>query len=146
MQRRGIRRIVIVVLTLVVAAVGAGCGGDDDSGGSPSGGGSGSGGSSSARVYEAGDSIRVDRGRTFVVELEANPTTGYMWSAEANPNAEYVKSRQVTDSTLPGAPGMQQLTFRATASGSSTLVLHYARSFEPDQPPARTESFPLTVE
>jgi predicted secreted protein len=55
-------------------------------------------------------------------------------------------SRQVTQSTLPGAPGVQQLTFEATKAGSSTLVLDYARSFEPDQPPAQTESFPLTVD
>ena len=51
----------------------------------------------------------------------------------------------VTSSTLVGAPGMQQLTFKATKSGSSTLVLNYARSFEPDNPPAQTESFPLKV-
>jgi predicted secreted protein len=46
---------------------------------------------------------------------------------------------------MPGAGGTQMLTFEATAKGSTTLVLNYARSFEPDQPPAQTEKFPVTV-
>lgn len=145
--RRWVFASLVAALLVVLVAL-AGCGGDDDSG-TPSGGSGGSGelgDSGSARVYGTGDSISVAAGRTFVIELEANPTTGYEWTAEANANAELVKSRQVTHSTLAGAPGMQQLTFRATATGSSTLVLHYARSFEPDSPPAQTEKFPLTVE
>lgn len=133
-----------IVLVVLVAAVAAGCGGDDDGskGGSKGG---GSGGSSSVKVYGPGDSISAAVGQSFVIELESNPTTGYEWTAQSNPNAELVKSRMVTSSTLPGAPGMQQLTFRATKAGSSTLVLDYARSFEPNNPPAQTESFPLRV-
>ena len=137
--------LLAVAAALLIGLVGlAGCGGDDDSstGGSSKG---GSGGGSSAKVYEAGDSISVAEGQTFVIELESNPTTGYEWTAEKNANAEFVKSEMVTSSTLVGAPGMQQLTFKATKSGSSTLVLNYARSFEPDNPPAQTESFPLKV-
>lgn len=135
------RPIVLVAVTLVCAtALLAACGGgsDDDA----------SGGASSEAVvgvFTAGDSISVAVGTTFVVELEANPTTGYAWVAADNPNATFVKSEQVRSSTLPGAPGMQRLTFEATARGSSTLVLDYERSFESGVPPVQTESFPLTV-
>jgi predicted secreted protein len=137
------RILVAAVAALLVALVGlAGCGGDDSS----SKGGSSDGSSgSSATVYGPGDSISVAKGQTFVIELESNPTTGYEWTAEADTNAEFVKSSMVTHSTLAGAPGMQRLTFEATKTGSSTLVLNYARSFEPDNPPAQTESFPLKV-
>lgn len=124
-------RLAVAVVVLVLVGLAA-CGGDDS-------------GTSATKVYSAGDSISVEQGDTFVVALEANPTTGYTWTADDNPDVTFVKSRQVTSSTMPGAPGMQQLTFEATATGSSTLVLSYARSFEAGVPPVQTESFPLTV-
>jgi inhibitor of cysteine peptidase len=136
--------VTLVVVGALVAV--AGCGGsDDDSGGGKSkGGGSGS-GTAPVETFQAGDSISVANGDTFVIALEANPSTGYTWSAAANPNATFVSSKQVAGQSMPGAPGTQQLTFEATASGSSTLVLSYARSFESGVPPVQTESFPLTV-
>lgn len=142
MQRTPVRKLIATSAALVLGlAVVSGCGGSDSSGS----GDSNAGKSSAAKVYGPGDDIVVDDGQTFVVALESNPTTGYEWSAAANPNAEFVKSEQATSSTLVGAPGTQRLTFRATAAGSSTLTLSYARSFEPGVPPVRTEAFPLTV-
>lgn len=136
-------KLVAAVAVLVVGlAVLTGCGGDDSGSGMGSGSGKSGG---AAKVYGPGDSISVAEGETFVVALESNPTTGYEWTAAANPNATFVKSEMVTSSTLVGAPGTQQLTFRATAVGSSTLTLGYARSFEPGVPPVRNEAFPLTV-
>jgi len=126
-------------MVLLLAFGAAAC---DDSGDSE---GSGGGSGAAPKVYGPGDSIRVAKGQTFVIALEANPTTGYSWAAEPNENVEFVKSQQVTRSTLPGAPGVQRLTFRAVASGSSTLVLGYARPFEPNTPPVDTESFPVRV-
>jgi len=139
MQKRGARAGAVAGLVVLLALSLAGCGGSDGG----SGGGSSKGGST--KVYGPGDSIAVKAGDTFVIALTANPTTGYSWSAAANPNARYDSSKQVTGSTLPGAGGTQQLTFTATASGSSTLVLSYSRPFEPGVPPVQTESFPLTV-
>jgi len=131
---------------LAVALVGCGGSADDASGGGGSGGTSGGGsGGGSAAVFEAGDSITVKNGATFVVALAANPSTGYSWSAAANPNATYRSSEQVQGRSQPGASGTQRLTFAATAPGSSTLVLNYARPFEPGVPPVQTQSFPLTV-
>ena len=150
-MQRNRRWMLLAILLAVVALVVAGCGGSGDGSGDGSGGGSAKGGSgggsggSSARVYGPGDTISVKVGDSFVIALAANPTTGYSWTAAVNPNATYVSSTQVTSSTLPGAGGTQQLTFRATAAGSSTLVLNYARSFETGVPPAQTQSFPLTV-
>jgi inhibitor of cysteine peptidase len=96
-------------------------------------------------LYHAGDSIDVGKGDKFVIELAANPTTGYAWSAEADDDVQQVGSKQLAGGTMPGAGGTQMLTFEATAKGSTTLALNYARSFEPDQPPAQTEKFPVTV-
>jgi inhibitor of cysteine peptidase len=105
-----------------------------------------SGSDSSPTVYHEGDSISVGNGEEFVVALESNPSTGYSWDAGDNPNVEFVSSRQVSGaSDLPGASGTQELTFRATKKGSSTLELAYARSFEPGVPPAQTAEFPVRV-
>ena len=136
--------MVALALAGMLAAVVASCGGsgDDDAGA----------GSSQSAVqpaiptFEAGDSIAVKKGQRFVVSLAATPSTGYSWSAASNPNVTYLASRQIAGASMPGASGTQRLTFRATSLGSSTLVLHYARPFEPNSPPAETESFPVTVE
>jgi predicted secreted protein len=100
----------------------------------------------SVPVFHEGDAIKVGNGTTFVVALSANPSTGYSWSAGDNPNVTYVSSKQVdTPSAPPGASGEQQLTFKATKTGHSTLDLAYARSFEKGVPPAETASFDVTV-
>ena len=127
----------------VAAALGA-CGGESDSN---SDGGSSSGGSSTPKVYEAGDSISVSNGDSLVIALAANPSTGYSWEAEANANVEFVTSKQVQgNSNAVGAPGTQQLTFKAVKTGSSTLTLNYLRPFDPPgTAPAKTQTFPVTV-
>ena len=134
----------VVLVTAVVLLV-AGCGGDGDS--KSDGGSGGGGGSSTPKVYEVGDSISVSNGDTFVIALDANPSTGYSWEAEANTNVEFVSSKQVQGSSKAiGAGGTQQLTFKAVKTGSSTLTLHYLRPFDPPgTAPAQTEDFPVTV-
>jgi predicted secreted protein len=135
--------VVMVVMVLLLAA----CGSDDSKSGG-SGGGSGGGSSASKpKVYGAGDSITVKNGATFVIALEANPSTGYSWQATANANVQFESSKQVQGtSNAIGASGTQQLTFKAVQTGSSTLTLNYLRPFDPPTtPPAKTQSFPLTV-
>lgn len=100
----------------------------------------------SVMTYHEGDSISVDNGQEFVIALEANPSTGYTWDAGDNPNVTFVSSKQVSAKNAPpGASGTQQLTFKATKKGSSTLELAYARQFEGGVPPAKTASFDVTV-
>jgi inhibitor of cysteine peptidase len=135
---RGIPRLTLVLLLALAAVVLVGCGDSDGSGSSGSGDGS-------AEVFGTGDDITVAQGERFVIALTSNPSTGYSWSAESNPNARFLRSEQVPGPNRPGAPGTQRLTFLATTPGSSTLVLEYVRPWEFGVPPARTESFPLTV-
>jgi inhibitor of cysteine peptidase len=103
-------------------------------------------GSSSITTYHEGDSISVANGDEFIIALEANPSTGYTWDAGSNPNVTFVSSKQVSaEDAPPGASGTQELTFKATKKGSSTLELAYARQFEGGVPPAQTASFDVTV-
>ena len=80
-----------------------------------------------------------------MIELEANPSTGYTWDSGKNANVKLESSKQVASpSAPPGASGMQQMTFKAYETGSSTLA--YARQFEPGVPEALTASFDVTVQ
>jgi inhibitor of cysteine peptidase len=96
-------------------------------------------------VYHQGDTITVANGGEFVIALPANPTTGYSWTADDDPDVTFVSSEQVAGGSQPGAPGTQELTFRAEQTGTSTLELAYARPFEKGVPPVKTAKFPITV-
>jgi inhibitor of cysteine peptidase len=96
-------------------------------------------------VYHEGEDVSVAEGDEFVVALPANPSTGYAWTVGENPDVAFVSSRQVSGGTEPGSPGTQQLTFRGSHAGASTLALAYARSFEAGVPPAKTAKFAVTV-
>jgi inhibitor of cysteine peptidase len=99
-----------------------------------------------AKVYTQDDSkISVADGGEFVVALPANPSTGYSWSAGPNDLVTLEHTTQVSGGSMPGAEGTQRMTFRAEATGSTTLELAYARPFEGGVPPAETASFVVTV-
>jgi Chagasin family peptidase inhibitor I42 len=83
-------------------------------------------GSRSVTTYHEGDSISVANGDEFKIALEATLDG-------------------LHENAPPGASGTQELTFRATKKGSSTLELAYARQFEGGVPPAKTASFDVTV-
>jgi inhibitor of cysteine peptidase len=101
--------------------------------------------SSAPAVYHEGDAISVGQGDEFVIALPANPSTGYSWTAGQDADVTFVSSRQVAGGSQPGASGTQELTFRATAPGASTLELAYARSFEHGVSAAETAKFAVTV-
>jgi inhibitor of cysteine peptidase len=101
--------------------------------------------STAPTVYHQGDTIAVADGAEFVIALPANPSTGYSWTAGNDDDVTFVSSRQLAGGSQPGAAGTQELTFRATGTGITTLELAYARPFEEGVPPVKTAQFPVTV-
>jgi inhibitor of cysteine peptidase len=97
------------------------------------------------KTYHQGDSIDVAVGEEFVVSLEANPSTGFTWTAAGNPDVTFVSTRQVPGGTQPGAPGTQEFVFDGRQAGESKLVFTYGRSTEKSNPPAKVARLPLTV-
>ncbi|MEO5763921.1 MAG: protease inhibitor I42 family protein [Casimicrobiaceae bacterium] len=95
--------------------------------------------------------VSVSRGRTLVVTLDANVTTGYRW--EALPGfAPALVQVGTADYSAPvaapgpvGAPGTMTFRFLASAPGSTTLELAYRRPFEPSVAPAKTVRYEVTV-
>jgi len=95
-----------------------------------------------------GKTIELAKGRTLVVELPSNPTTGYGWEVKGDPAPLKLISsdfKQPDESGKAGAPGVQQFRLEAGAAGTSTLKLVYRRPWEKHVAPARTFSLNVNV-
>ncbi len=82
---------------------------------------------------ESKDMIEMSE-QSFVVSLEENGTTGYLWNykiADENivkfENDDFIVPAQTG---MTGAPGTRVFTFKAAAPGKTTIELSYARSWE----------------
>jgi predicted secreted protein len=105
-----------------------------------------SGNDSEIPTYTEDDTdITVALEHAFVIELPFTAGTGYEWTAVTNPKLQQMTTEQVPGGSQPGAQGTQRITFRSQGTGTTTLVLNYARSFEPDEPPAKTAIFDVTI-
>ena len=78
-----------------------------------------------------------------VIELEANPTTGYNWIVDqsAENGVEAAMFDIVADYTqdegtegLDGAGGTEKFTLKAVASGTAYVKLSYVRGWDDDEP------------
>lgn len=97
----------------------------------------------------AGQTIQAWTGSEIVIQLPANPTTGYSWASTANPAPlVFEKSQYLADSRnegVAGSGGTQLFQFAADVSGSAKITLEYRRSWEKDAPPAKTFSVTINV-
>jgi formylglycine-generating enzyme required for sulfatase activity/predicted secreted protein len=76
------------------------------------------------------EEVFVAVGEEFKISLESNPSTGYGWYiAESLPSWLVLVGQTwiADDPTVHGGPGTSYFTFRATASGSTTLTFQYMR-------------------
>lgn len=96
-----------------------------------------------------GEMVAVNTGRCFAIRLKSNPTTGYGWQL-AKPLDEKIVVQVTNDyvhsgSKLIGAGGHEVWIFKAVGQGQAEISLKYVRSWEKDQPPARTNVFTVVV-
>lgn len=95
---------------------------------------------------------KIAHGRTLVVRLQGNVTTGYAWTCTANgaPVTEVVGEPEYVAGLAPrgkvGTGGTHVFRFRAAQKGQTELRFAYARSWEKDVPPVNTASVSVTVE
>ena len=99
-------------------------------------------------MEDQGALFKCQTRQEFVVELEANPSTGYVWQISKS-DPEHV--RLLREETLPadrkrlGAPAKQLFYFQAMAIGRAPLKLEYRRPWEKDAEPAKTFSVTLVI-
>ena len=99
---------------------------------------------------DSGRTLHLDRGDTFTVQLDSNPTTGYLWQLGTPPYDEQVMIMRGDKYIQPseqlcGAPGKRSLSFLAEGSGRTGLRLIYVRPWEKNQPPAKEFSLMVIV-
>ncbi len=99
---------------------------------------------------DAGSQVALNEQQVLVVDLQANPSTGYSWLV-MDMDAAVLAHDPSTDvwyeemrSGRVGAPVRQMSRFHCVAVGRSALVLEYRRPWQREEPPVA--SFSVTVE
>ena len=90
---------------------------------------------------DSGRTVTVSKGTQIMIQLPANPSTGYSWSVTvSNPGVVSQAGDPVfkPSSSALGAGGVYTVWFDATGSGKTDLWLDYRRSWEIDVQPVKT--------
>ena len=104
-----------------------------------------------ARLSSAAIPIAVVKGNQFSFTLPSNATTGYKWRMASRLNSAIVKSKgskynAPSSSRVVGQPGTETWTFQAVGKGKQTIKTEYARPWEKNTPPVKTQVFNVTVQ
>lgn len=93
--------------------------------------------------------IETEIGREFVIVLESNPTTGYGWRLSSAFDKKMLEVTEIRHHAAPtdrvGAGGKDRWTFKGLQEGTSILVLEYARPWEKDVLPIKSENFTVRI-
>ena len=85
---------------------------------------------------------------SFILELEENGTTGFLWSADFDPDfASVVITHHAPpmDNDMVGQAGYCLVEITALQPGATTVTLKYSRSFEPDNEPPHKLIYNLKI-
>ncbi len=97
---------------------------------------------------ENGSQLELKKGDLLTLKLESNPSTGYSWQISGN-NGKLMElmgepTSEVPEGKLiPGGMAYEIFRFKAFASGTNVLDLHYKRIWEKGKEPLKT--FRITV-
>ncbi|MGD9782066.1 MAG: protease inhibitor I42 family protein [Kiritimatiellia bacterium] len=92
-----------------------------------------------------GETVALEPGDMFSVELSGNPTTGYEWTV-VRIDAEFLRlaeSSYDSDSSAIGSGGAYVFRFETLKAGETTLALAYRRPWETT---ASDRAFTLVVD
>ena len=95
-----------------------------------------------------GKTVELLTGDKLIVELEGNPTTGYLWEVESGEGKELKQEGEAEfnpASSLVGSGGKVSLQFKAVTPGKVVLRLVYHRPWEQDIPPEKTYEIEVII-
>ena len=83
-------------------------------------------------TYQQDDKeITARAGETFVIELEGNPTTGYLWElAEGDEHFRLVEKGYAEPGSGVGTATKERFVIKAVKTGSTTLTFNHKRPWE----------------
>jgi inhibitor of cysteine peptidase len=95
----------------------------------------------------------VDRGDFIVIQLPANPSTGFGWSYSASKpgmlrqEGDVLREgkNQYVANSMVGAPITEVWKLKAVQPGSLAITFSYARPWEKGVPPVKKLSWPVTI-
>ena len=98
----------------------------------------------------SGQQVTLQRDQDMILELAANPSTGYRWQIELTASAvlDKIGNEQFSaaaSSDAVGAGGMTTWHFRAARSGTDLLRLVYRRPWEQNIPAAKSVVYTINV-
>lgn len=107
-------------------------------------------GSRTLYEHDAGGNFAIPVGTALIVQLPANPSTGYDWKPSAlAPGLKLMHSSFVQNpapAQVVGVGGMDTFRFHAEKAGAQVLELNYVRAWEKGIPPAKTVRYNLNVQ
>jgi len=90
--------------------------------------------------------ITVPVGVKFTISVRSNPSTGYSWEAGFDQSLlKLVKRYTPSESGMMGASGVENFEFEGMKPGNTDIYLNYKRSFEPNNPSLKSETFNVTI-
>jgi inhibitor of cysteine peptidase len=95
-------------------------------------------------------SVSLTKGRSLVVIIAGNPSTGYRWELAGSVKGTVLSLEMPVEfvagaTELVGAPGEYRFTFKAVRIGATLVSLKYVRPWEKDTPPTATATVNVTV-
>lgn len=95
---------------------------------------------------DQGKTISVPLSSEFLVNLDANPSTGFAWEVLSidSSRINFIEKSFFADDSLPGSGGREQIKFKAIHVGNSPVKLGYLRSWEGRG--SMTDSFSVFIE
>jgi inhibitor of cysteine peptidase len=106
----------------------------------------------SADLADNGSTLKISTGDTLRLELESNPSTGYLWvfGAPFDPELLVMVSesydREKDSDKRVGSPMKRIMTFKAVAPGRTGIKLDYKRPWERNEAPVKTYELLLLID